>query len=112
MSALSNCRAFVRGMFINVGNLILDLNVLGTFVMCRFILVLFLSFMLFSSIDLHPIVVTIVFRTGPEIEPAKPSVQWFNGPTVRNRLNCRFDCLNRTNRTGHRIIEPVYIYIW
>jgi len=35
--------------------------------------------------------VGIVIRTGPEIEPARLSVQWFTGPTVKNQLNRWFD---------------------
>jgi hypothetical protein len=34
---------------------------------------------------------TKVIRTGPDIEPARSSVHWFIGPTVKNRLNRRFD---------------------
>ena len=36
-------------------------------------------------------VVTQVIRTGPEFEPARLSVHWFIGPTVKNRLNRRFN---------------------
>jgi hypothetical protein len=37
-------------------------------------------------------VLVIVIRTGPDIEPVRPSVRWFTGPTVKNRLNHWFDC--------------------
>jgi hypothetical protein len=33
-----------------------------------------------------------VIRTGPDVEPVRPSVHWFTGPTVKNRLNRWFDC--------------------
>jgi len=33
-----------------------------------------------------------VIRTGPDIKPVRLSVHWFTGPTVRNRLNRRFNC--------------------
>ena len=53
-----------------------------------------------------------VFRTGPEIEPARSSVQWFIGPTVKNRLNRRFNLIEPINRTGRKYFEPVHIYIY
>jgi hypothetical protein len=37
-------------------------------------------------------ILRIVIRTGPDIELVRPSVRWFTGPTVKNRLNHRFDC--------------------
>jgi len=35
-----------------------------------------------GRIGLYWAVGTQIIRTGPEIEPAKPSVHWFTGPTV------------------------------
>jgi hypothetical protein len=57
------------------------------------------------------VLLLIVFRTGPVTEPARPSVQWFNGPTVQNRLNRWFVSFGPVNRTGHKYFEPVYIYM-
>jgi hypothetical protein len=39
----------------------------------------------------------IVIRTGPGIEPVMPSICWFIGPTVKNRLNHWFDSIGPMN---------------
>jgi hypothetical protein len=41
----------------------------------------------------------IVITTGPVIEPVRSSVRWFNGPTVTNRLNHRFNNSEPLKRT-------------
>jgi len=38
------------------------------------------------------VVTSTVIRTGPDIKLVRLSVHWFTGPTVRNRLNRRFNC--------------------
>ena len=44
------------------------------------------------NMDEYKPIKTIVIRTGPDIKPVRLSVHWFTGPTVRNRLNHRFNC--------------------
>ena len=47
----------------------------------------------------------IVIETGPEIEPVRPSVRWFTGPTVKNRLSRRFDSLGPDELNRLQILQ-------